>query len=85
MRIAVPGVIDLVEMQAIYFDGNTGEIVRKEAIPEEYADAAKAGRAHLLETLSLFSDQLMEALLEEREVSAEEIIHSSAKPRSRRT
>src|SRR6202521_2695551 len=35
------GVIDLVEMQAIYFDGNTGEIVRKEPIPEEYADAAR--------------------------------------------
>lgn len=68
------GVIDLVQMQAIYFDGTSGENVRKEAIPEEYAEAAKAGRAHLLETLSLFSDQLMEALLEEREVTAEEII-----------
>ena len=35
---------------------------------------AKTGRAHLLETLSLFDDSLMEALLEEREVSAEKII-----------
>jgi elongation factor G len=68
------GVIDLVRMQAVYFDGNNGENVRKEAIPEEYLEAAKAGRAQLLETLSLFSDTLMEALLEEREVSTEEII-----------
>ncbi len=68
------GVIDLVQMQAIFFDGNNGETVRKEAIPEEYLEAAKAGRHHLLETLSLFSDQLMEALLEEREVTADEII-----------
>ena len=68
------GVIDLVHMQAIFFDGDKGEDVRKEAIPEEYAEVAKAGRAHLLETLSLFDDSLMEALLEEREVSAQEII-----------
>lgn len=68
------GVIDLVQMQAVYFDGTNGEKVRKEAIPEEYLDAAKAGRAHLLETLSLFDDSLMEALLEEREVPAETII-----------
>src|SRR6516165_7482311 len=68
------GVIDLVRMQAVYFDGNQGETVRKEAIPEEYVEAARAGRAQLLETLSLFSDTLMEALLEEREVPAEEII-----------
>jgi len=68
------GVIDLVRMQAVYFDGNNGENVRKEAIPSEYADEAKAARGHLLETLSLFDDALMEALLEEREVTAEEII-----------
>src|SRR5882757_5497997 len=28
------GVIDLVRMQAVYFDGNSGENVRREAIPE---------------------------------------------------
>jgi elongation factor G len=68
------GVIDLVKMQAVFFDGNNGETVRKEAIPAEYLESAKVGRAQLLETLSLFSDTLMEALLEEREVPAEEII-----------
>src|SRR5215472_12159470 len=54
------GVIDLVRMEAVYFDGNNGETVRKEAIPEEYVDAARAARSHLLETLSLFDDSLME-------------------------
>src|SRR5438045_1484060 len=68
------GVIDLVEMKAIFFEGDKGEKVRFEAIPEEYAEAARAGRAHLLETLSLFDDSLMEALLEERDVPAEKII-----------
>lgn len=68
------GVIDLIHMQAVYFDGNNGEKVRREAIPEEFLEEAKTARHHMLETLSLFSDQLMEALLEEREVTPEEIV-----------
>jgi elongation factor G len=68
------GVIDLIRMQAVYFDGNNGEKVRHEAIPEEFLEEAQTARHHMLETLSLFSDQLMEALLEEREVTAEEIV-----------
>ncbi len=68
------GVIDLVQMQAVYFDGDNGEQIRREAIPADYAEEAKAARHQMLETLSLFSDALMEALLEEREVSAAEII-----------
>ncbi|MSR58785.1 MAG: elongation factor G [Planctomycetaceae bacterium] len=68
------GVIDLVQMRAVYFDGVSGEIVRREAIPQEFAAEAKAARAQMLETLSLFSDRLMEALLEEREIAADEII-----------
>ena len=68
------GIIDLVQMQAVYFDGDNGEQIRREAIPADYAEEAKAARHQMLETLSLFSDALMEALLEEREVSAAEII-----------
>ena len=68
------GVIDLIHMEAVFFDGNSGEKVRRDAIPEEFLEEAKEGRAYLLETLSLFSDTLMEALLEEREITAEEII-----------
>jgi elongation factor G len=68
------GVIDLVRMQAVYFDGNNGECVRKEPIPEEFVSQARAARASMLETLSLFSDELMEALLEEREPPVETIV-----------
>lgn len=68
------GVIDLVDMQAMYYDGDNGEDVRIEAIPEQYVEAAKTARHNMLETLSLFSDELMEALLEEREVTREEIV-----------
>ncbi len=67
------GVIDLVEMQAVYFDGEQGEDIRREAIPAEYAEEAAKARAHMLETLSLYSDDLMVALLEERPVTTAEI------------
>ena len=68
------GVIDLVEMKAILFEGDKGEKVRIEEIPADQMEEAKAGRAHLLETLSLYDDSLMEALLEERDVPAAQII-----------
>ncbi len=62
------GVVDLVTMQAVYFDGQQGEHVRREAIPAEHAEQAAFARNEMLETLSLFSDKLMITLLEEGEV-----------------
>ena len=35
------GVIDLVTMKAIYFDGTNGEKVREEAIPAELAEGSR--------------------------------------------
>ena len=63
------GVIDLIAQQAYYFDGPGGEQIRKEAIPAEMADEAHDARQHLLESLSMFSDTLMEILLAEQEPS----------------
>jgi elongation factor G len=68
------GVIDLIQMKAIYFEGTQGEDIRRAEIPAEWLDKAKAARTELLEALSLYSDELMEALLEEREVP-EETVH----------
>src|SRR5690606_14649387 len=59
---------DLIEMQAIYFDGDDGENVRYEAIPEAHLERAKAARHHMLETLSMSSDELMGLMLEEQEI-----------------
>ncbi|HUQ70549.1 MAG TPA: elongation factor G [Planctomycetaceae bacterium] len=67
------GVVDLIDMQAIYFDGEDGENLRREPIPEALKDKAKAARQHMLETLSLFSDDLMALLLEEQEVPSDMI------------
>lgn len=60
------GVIDLVSMQALYFDGPNGETIRTEAIPATYQEAAQAQREILIDAASMFSDDLMEAALEEQ-------------------
>jgi len=67
------GAVDLINMEAVYFEGEQGvDVVRKE-IPADLKDAADAARAHMLEQLSLFDDDLMETLLEENEPSVEDI------------
>lgn len=65
------GVIDLVDMQAVYFDGDNGQTIRREEIPEEYMDAALEKRETLIDAASMFSDELTEAVLEEKEISSE--------------
>ena len=61
------GVVDLVRMNAIYFDGNEGERVRVEEIPSELKAQADEYREEMLDNVSMFSDELMEAVLEGRE------------------
>ena len=68
------GIIDLVTMKAVYFDGRDGEIVREEPIPEALEDRAHDGRHQMLESLAMYSDELMELLLSDEPVP-EELIH----------
>jgi elongation factor G len=70
------GVVDLIDRQAVYFDGEKGEDLRFEPIPEDMADAAERARQGLLEALSMVSDEIMELLLEEKEVPIE-LIHKT--------
>src|SRR5437867_9220486 len=60
------GVVDLVTMRAVYFDGDHGEKVRIEAVPDAVLPAAEAKREEMLDAVSLFSDALTEAILEGR-------------------
>ena len=68
------GVIDLITREAVYFDGENGETVRREAIPAEMTDASERARQGMLEALSMVSDEIMALLLEEQEVPTE-LIH----------
>jgi elongation factor G len=69
------GVVDLVGMKALYFDGPKGDVVRQEAIPEELLDEALQKREELLDSVSMLSDELMEAMLEEN--VTEELLRSA--------
>ncbi|MBM4369340.1 MAG: elongation factor G [Deltaproteobacteria bacterium] len=60
------GIIDLVKMKAYYFDGDNGENLRAEPIPAEMAAHVQEYRDLLLDKVSMYSDQLMEEILEER-------------------
>ncbi len=68
------GVIDLITMKAFYFDGLNGEDLRMEDIPEELMDEAVLKREELIDNVSLFSDDLTEAVIEEREIETELIL-----------
>ncbi|MFU8857666.1 MAG: elongation factor G [Deferrisomatales bacterium] len=71
------GIVDLVRMQAVYFDGDNGEHVRYGEIPAHLAVEAAARREELLDAASMFSDELMEAVLEGQ--PTEELIHAAVR------
>lgn len=73
------GVVDLITMKALFFDGSNGEIVRAEDIPAELLDDAKAHREEMIDKASLFSDELTEAILEETEIPPAMIINALRK------
>ncbi|MDP3479910.1 MAG: elongation factor G [Desulfoprunum sp.] len=62
------GMVDLVIMKAIYFDGDSGEKLRIEEIPAGMIDAALEKREALLDEVSMFSEELMEAILDGGEI-----------------
>jgi len=72
------GVVDLVSMQAFYFDGDNGETVRIERIPANLVEQAEHHREALIDAASLFSDELTEAILEEQEIS-ETLIYTAVR------
>lgn len=67
------GVIDLVNMKAIYFDGPNGDDIRREEIPADLMEKAKAFRHHLIEVAADHSDALMEKFLLDEDPTAEEL------------
>ncbi len=62
------GVVDLVTMKAFYYEGESGENIRIDDIPADMLQEAEARQEALLEEVSMFSEDLMEALLEGGEV-----------------
>ena len=65
------GIVDLLREKALYFDGPNGETVRTESIPADMVEEAKAARQHMLETVSMYSDEMMELMLAEEPLPLE--------------
>lgn len=71
------GVIDLVEMKAIYFRGESGDDLEITQIPDGMADEVAEYREVMLDAVSMFSDELTEAILEEKVTP--ELIHDAVR------
>lgn len=70
------GMVDLVTMKAVYFDGPDGGEMREEEIPEHMVTECESRREQLIDELSNFSDELMEKALEGEELSTD-LIHDA--------
>lgn len=71
------GVIDLVRMKAIAFNEESlGAEVTEEEIAEADLERAKAAREKMIETLTLFDDELLELVLEEESIPEERLLQS---------
>ena len=71
------GVVDLVSMKALYFKGPNGNEIRIGEIPVEILEEARAKREELLDAASMFSDDLMEAIFEDK--ISEDLIHNAVR------
>ena len=62
------GLVDLVENVAILYKDELGKDQDVGEIPAEFAEAAAAAREHLLEEVSQYDDELLELILEDKEI-----------------
>ncbi len=67
------GVVDLMRMKGITFDGDMGEKVIEGEIPAEYVDKAKEWREKMVEKIAETDDALTEKYLSGEEISVEEL------------
>ena len=65
--------IDLMKMKAYYFDGEMGDKIREEEIPNDLLDEAKKYRLELVEKIAGEDDKLMNEYLEGKEISIEDL------------
>ncbi|MCX6093856.1 MAG: elongation factor G [Candidatus Bipolaricaulota bacterium] len=74
------GIIDLVEMKAVYFDdAPTGATIREEPIPDEWKARARKAEAAMIERISEQDDPLMEKFIEGITPERDEIVQAIRK------
>jgi len=67
------GVVDLMEMKAVYFEGDKGENVKEEDIPADLAKKAKEWREKMVEKIAETDNQLTEKFLGGEEIAIPEL------------
>ncbi|MCL2720795.1 MAG: elongation factor G [Treponema sp.] len=70
------GVVDLITMKAVYFDGAQGETLRLAEIPAHLKADADKYREELLDAISMFCDDLAEKFLGGERIE-EDLIHAA--------
>jgi len=71
---ALTGIIDLIEMKALYFDEESkGERIEVREIPDEYRESAEKWRQKLLDAITMLDDEIMQTYLETEDVSVKQI------------
>jgi elongation factor G len=70
------GLVDLISMKAVYFDGDSGTEIRYAEIPSHLSADAEKYREEMIDAVSLFSDELAELFLG-GEAIPEELIHQA--------
>ena len=67
------GVVDLLEMKALKFEGDFGQILKFEDMPQELKEKAKEWREKLVEKIVAEDEVLMEKYLAREEISVEDL------------
>eukprot|EP01052_Picozoa_sp_SAG31_P003404 SAG31_NODE_130_length_23424_cov_45.648802_16_plen_734_part_00 len=70
---SLTGLVDLVRMRALYFEGAQGQSVREEHIPDHLQEEADLMRDQLISTVSEFDDELADKYLEEEEITERDL------------
>ena len=68
------GVVDLIRMKAVFFDGAKGEDLRFAEIPDELVADAKAARQKMIESIADLDDAIAEKYLHEQECTPEDLV-----------
>jgi elongation factor G len=72
------GMVDLIAMKAVYFDGDQGENIRYAEIPPHLKADAEKYREELIDAVSMYSDELAERYLGGEAIS-DDLLHSAVR------
>ena len=67
------GLVDLLKMKILKFEGEEGEIVKEEDVPQELQEKVKEWREKIIEKIAAEDEELLEKYLSKKEISIEHL------------